>query len=353
MEQRALQRFESTIKSNFTRKNYKRDLDYFLKFYHKDSESILSIPDEKIQEMIEDYVLHLKNTTHSSTAISLFWGIKHFFLVNRKKIDWELIYKMLPQRQVKSGTKPWTTKQIQTLLTVAKSKRNKAFIHFLASTGCRIGIFDHDLTMKRLVDVGHGCKAVYFYAGYSDEYFSFLTPEASSFLGDYHQERKNNGEIFDDDTPIFRLTYQLGSTPAKQMNSACAKKITNRILNTSDIQRRKQGFASETQINHGFRKRFNTILKVAGVNYSIAEKLMGHKTGLDSVYFKPTVEECFNEFRKAIPELSIDDAIRLEEEIKNKDDQIHDLETDKDRRITNLEVMISELAKRLDSKIDS
>jgi len=89
---------------------------------------------------------------------------------------------------------------------------------------------------------------------------------------------------------------------------------------------------------------------MTGVNYSIAEKLMGHKTGLDSVYFKPTVEECFNEFRKAIPELSIDDAIRLEEEIKNKDDQIHDLETDKDRRLSNLEVMISELAKRLEAK---
>ncbi len=72
MNQRALQRFESTIKSEFTRKNYKRDLDYFLKFYHKDSKSILSIPDIKLQEMIEDYVLHLKNTTHSSTAISLF-----------------------------------------------------------------------------------------------------------------------------------------------------------------------------------------------------------------------------------------------------------------------------------------
>ena len=56
------------------------------------------------------------------------------------------------------------------------------------------------------------------------------------------------------------------------------------------------------------------------------------------------------EFRKSIPELSIDDSIRLEEEIKNKDDQIHDLETDKDRRITNLEMMISEIGKRLEDK---
>jgi len=353
MNQRTLQRFESTIKSEFTRKNYKRDLDYFLTFYHNDYESILSIPNDKLQEMIEDYIIHLKKTECSSTAVSLFWGVKHFFVINRKKIDWDIINKMLPQRQVMSGTKPWTTKHIQKLISYAKTKRNRAFIHFLASTGCRIGVFDHDLTMKRLIDVGHGCNVVYLYAGFNEEYFSFLTPEAVSFLEEYHQERKNNGEVFDDETPIFRLEYQFGSSPAKQMDSQCAKKITNRILKASGIQRKKQGHGSEIQINHGFRKRFNTILKMTSVNYSIAEKLMGHKTGLDSVYFKPTVEECFNEFRKAIPELSIDDAIRLEEEIKNKDDQIHDLETDKDRRLSNLEVMISELAKRLDSKIDS
>jgi len=89
---------------------------------------------------------------------------------------------------------------------------------------------------------------------------------------------------------------------------------------------------------------------MTGVNWSIAEKLIGHKTGLDTTYFKPSVEECFSEFRKAISELSIDDSIRYEEKIKNKDDQIHDLETDKDRRITNLEMMISEIAKRLEAK---
>ena len=204
--------------------------------------------------------------------------------------------------------------------------------------------------MKLFVDVGHGCKAVYLYAGFNEEYFSFLTPEALTFLEDYHQERKNDGEIFDDETPIFRLEYQLGPGPVKQMDSRCAMKITNRIIKASGIQRKKQGNAFEIQINHGFRKRFNTILKMTGVNYSIAEKLMGHKTGLDNVYFKPTVEECFKEFRKSIPELSIDDSIRLEEEIKNKDDQIHDLETDKDRRISNLEMMISEIAKRLEAK---
>jgi len=63
MNQRALQRFDETIHSEQTRKNYKRDLDLFLKFYRiTDYDSILSIPSEKAQEMVEDYLVHLKKT---------------------------------------------------------------------------------------------------------------------------------------------------------------------------------------------------------------------------------------------------------------------------------------------------
>ncbi len=351
MKQRALQRFESTIHSDQTRKNYKRHLDYFRKFFKiTDYDSILSIPSDEAQEMVEDYLVHLKNTKPANSATANIWGIKHFFVMNRIKLDWEIIRKMLPHREVKSGNKAWTTEHIQKLLTYSKTKRNRALIHFFASTGCRIGVFDHDLKMKHLSDVGYGCKKIEFYAGFNEEYFSFLIPEALSALEEYHEERKRDGEIFDDETPIFRLTYQLGSSLAKPMNSICAQKITDRVVKNSGIQRKKIGYASEIQINHGFRKRFSTILKMTGVNWSIAEKLIGHKTGLDSVYFKPSIEECFSEFRKAIPELSIDDSIRLEEEIKNKDDQIKELETDKDRRITNLEMMVSEIAKRLEAK---
>ena len=47
MNQRALQRFDSTIHSEQTRKNYKRDLNSFIKFNGiKDYDSILSIPSE-------------------------------------------------------------------------------------------------------------------------------------------------------------------------------------------------------------------------------------------------------------------------------------------------------------------
>ncbi len=62
----------------------------------------------------------------------------------------------------------------------------------------------------------------------------------------------------------------------------------------------------DVQADHGFRKRFNIILKIDNsVNYNIAEKLMGHKNGLDGVYFTPTISELFVEFKKVMYKLEI------------------------------------------------
>jgi len=62
----------------------------------------------------------------------------------------------------------------------------------------------------------------------------------------------------------------------------------------------------DVQADHGFRKRFNTILKMDnGVNYNMAEKLMGHRNGLDGVYFTPTLEELFTEFAKVMCKIEV------------------------------------------------
>ena len=44
---------------------------------------------------------------------------------------------------------------------------------------------------------------------------------------------------------------------------------------------------------------------------------MGHSVTvvLDNVYLDPTVKQLFNEFKKAIPELTIDDSVRKQAEL--------------------------------------
>ncbi len=59
--QRSLLLFENSIKSEATREKYLYYLSKFKDFYKlRDYDSVLQIPTEKLQEMVEDYVMDLK-----------------------------------------------------------------------------------------------------------------------------------------------------------------------------------------------------------------------------------------------------------------------------------------------------
>jgi len=97
------------------------------------------------------------------------------------------------------------------------------------------------------------------------------------------------------------------------------------------VERVKVGCRFDKALLYGFRKRFNTILKLDNdINSNIAEKLMAHKNGLDGTYLKPTKEQCFAEFVKAIPALTLDKSdmlqMKLDEFEKHRDDKFAVLE---------------------------
>lgn len=67
---------------------------------------------------------------------------------------------------------------------------------------------------------------------------------------------------------------------------------------------------------HGFRKFFTTQLVNSKVNPEIREMLLGHKIGLASSYYKPTSNEMMSEYEKAIDNLTIDPANRLQRKVE-------------------------------------
>jgi len=339
---RSLLLFEQSIKSPSTLKNYSDHLRRFLDFSNvEDCDSLVKLPHEKLQELIEDYVIHLKNKINPNSVPVMLQGIKQFFIMNRIPVHWEIINKMFPSKVKSSGTKHWSTEQIRSMLKTSNSIRNSAIIHFLASTGARIGVLDYPLQMKHLEEMDNGCRAIFLYPNTTDEYWTFLTPEANNALEDYFSERKQDGEKFFPESPVFRQTYRLAIEKPKPLQSAGARIIIYRIMNKARIQRTRINRNYDIQMDHGFRKRFNTIMKVNNeVNSNIAEKLLGHKNGLDGVYFKPTKEQCFAEFKKAIPELVIDRAEKLKIKNELQEEKIfkHEIETK-----TELELMKKEL----------
>ena len=342
---------EESNLANATKKEY----GYRLKqFFHnstiKSYEELIDTPSEELENILVSYCKFLltkvtQKSLSANTVPKMFKPIKFVLEVNYRENDvrWRPIEALFPPSVRRSGYKAWSTKQIQEMLEQCPNSRNKSLIHFMASIGGRVGIHEHALLMKHLVPMSSvnndnmDCYAVLLYAEEDesaeekdirdsskdmvsgDSYWAFLTPEATTSLKKYHNERKRCNEIFTDDTPIFRNEYSSlkPNDNISQLTKQAVFNIFLRCLGQTSIKRTMKGRRNDIQLMHGFRKRFNTIMKLENnVNPNIAEKILGHKNGLDSVYFVPTREQCFSEFLKAIPFLTISDDERMRLENK-------------------------------------
>ena len=307
---------------------------------------------EKITDALEEFVAELNKKLKKSAITTMLAGPELFFEMNRKIWHKKLVRKGIKNDEgVKGGREPATDEDIQSMLDVTKTVRDKAIIHFLSSTGSRpAGITDPILRMKHLVKMPSNCYAVKIYDESNEGYWSFLTPEARKALDKYFNWRKMiRREEFNEETPIFANFSKNAKNP--HMSEMTMRKIVERIIKKSAIKRIKNGSKYDKATFIMFRKRFNGKLKMENqVNSNIAEKLMAHKRGLDGTYLQPTKEECFEEFGKAIHVLTIDPTERQKQIIDQKEKKITEL-SKKDDKIQELARKLEEYQKRdLDDK---
>ena len=153
---------------------------------------------------------------------------------------------------------------------------------------------------------------------------------------------------------MFRSAYQMGYAKVVPMNMSSIKEVLRRLVLKAGLRANhvKIGKRYNKQLEHGFRKRFNTIMKTTpNMNISLAEKMMGHSVtvALDNVYLDPTIEQLFTEFKKAIPELIIDGEVRKQAQldIMTKENQILE-KTNKDNalRLEKVESWVAEQSKK-------
>ncbi|MCH8914740.1 MAG: site-specific integrase [Thaumarchaeota archaeon] len=266
---------------------------------------------------------------------------------------WSKINRLKPERVIRTGREAWKTDEIIKMLSFTSEIRTKTLIHFIASSGIRIGALE-DIKIRHIKQI-EDCKSVLVYEGALEEYVTFLTPEASSMFDDYVKKRETDGERINSVSPAFRSTYQLGFAKVRPASTDALKEVIRKLIIKSGlrINQVKTGERYNKQADHAFRKRWNTILKTTtGMNISLAEKMMGHSVTvvMDNVYLDPTVEQLFAEFRKAIPELTIDSTLRQEIEIIEKNQKITELQ-EKNQKIEELQKAQMEMKNRLD-KID-
>jgi len=301
-------RFNESIHSEYTRQNYHYHLKKFSDYVGINTyDELLSIGQQDLQSSLEGYLASLKSKTNPNSIPTMFLGIRHFFVMNRVPVDWEIIRKMYPKKTVQSGTRPWQKADIQKILGAAANARDRALVRFLASTGIRIGGIDHDLQICHTCLMPHGCTAVTIYAGSVDEYWAFLTPAASLELWGYVKKRAQDGESVNAQSPLFRNLYcRATARRVRQLRWSGARSLVYRLVLRAGVHRTLRGSRYDVQVGHGFRKYFNTTLKLnSNVNSNVAEKLMGHKNGLDGTYLRPDREQCFREFWKAVRDLEL------------------------------------------------
>jgi len=261
--------------------------------------------------------------------------------MNKKLFYKKILHKLLPSNDRPiSGNVAYTNDDILTMLSNTFKPRTKAIIHLLASTGIRPGAFDDTpLQMKHLEKI-EDCYSLKVYDESKEGYFAFLTPEAVDVLNQYFESRKLNGEKLTPESYIFH-TYNTKTKLNDYLSGDGVSGILKRLIKKAGIVRVRINTKNyDKAVNYGFRKRFNTILKLNNdVNSNIAEKLMAHKNGLDSRYLTPTREECFKEFKKAIADLTINPAKRQAKELELQQEKITNLNEKEDEvRWLHLEV---------------
>jgi len=224
-----------------------------MEFYKlQDHDSIIQIDKKELQRLVETYVIHLKRNIGPNSISTYTNPIKTFLEVNDIDLNWRKIRRLFPAMMKRSGSSAYQTSDVKRMIDVTPQIRNKAVIHFMASTGVRIGALC-ELKLRHIKDMPFGCKMVTIYEDSIEEYQTFLTPEAAKALDLYLEQRRHDNEPLNDDSPLFRERYLLGGVKLRAITTRALQAILIRAIVNSAIRGEKKNGRYSEQLAHGFR----------------------------------------------------------------------------------------------------
>ena len=115
--QRSLLIFENSIKSPASLRTYIYYVNDFISHFDlKDYDDLANTPQDKLQIMMEDYVMHLKKKINPNTISVPVSAMKSFLDCNDVELRWGKINRLKPRRIKKTGKEAWLTSEIVTML---------------------------------------------------------------------------------------------------------------------------------------------------------------------------------------------------------------------------------------------
>ncbi len=345
--------FLHAMKSSVTKKKYSRRLEMFFDF--------IKMPGENLEERCLTFVNSGKNNVNwvftnilkfvlsykeridkkeisGATLINYLKAIKLFCEMSDISINWKKITRGL------SRGKRYASDRIPTLEEIRKiveypDRRIKPIVYTMCSSGIRLGAWDY-LKWKHIIpiknDKGEVIAAkIRVYADDEEEYFSFISLEAYSFLKQWMNYRRDAGETITEESWLMRnlwdVTTPLGkglATVPIKLKSSEIKRLMERALYGQGIRIRLQEGKKrhEFQVDHGYRKFFKTRCELGGMKPINIEKLLSHSTGISDSYYRATEQELLDDYLKAMDSLTVDERNKLKKRIdkleeKNEDDK--------------------------------
>ena len=369
--------FIEAITSEETKEKYRYWFGLYLKFLKINLDDIYRLleQDKKIIEKdIISYVLYLKKekfafaTINTRLAAILLFYTMNDIVLNRKKIG-----KFQGEKIKAVKDRAYTKEEIQKIIENCDIKL-KVVISLMTSTGCRVGAIPKLKTSDLKYIEEHKLHQIIYYIGTKDEYYSFTTPECSKYIKEYFEYRTRSGEKLTNNSPLIRDTFEINDLPRIKSPRHLTKDTLVYYIRTIVIKAGlredvpiigeekeitskdlKKSSRKTVALNHGFRKFVHTKMTFAKVDIEIREILLGHSIGLSDAYYRPTPEQCLEEYLKVVDDLTINNEFRFSRQIQelqnknqDKDYVIKGKLQEKDEEIKGMKEQINEMDKKFE-----
>jgi integrase len=351
----AYSNFVDSFRNAASRRTYTYCLRYYMAFRKSDDlDSIVAadLENPKLAESrVKDFIITTKQQRKISEAYLnlMIASLRHFYNMNDVLLNWKKLskFRFIMEADSQKKDRAYTHEDIQKMLSVASTKI-KAMVLLLASSGMRVGAVP-SLKCRHLMNVplNEQIKQIQVYEGSKEEYITFCTPEATRAIDEYLQFRQRSGETLTEDSPLFRHDFDV-SDPFEAKNKVRRLKNTTAIASAFARLLEKAGVTMrQTMLEgqrpgtikkdvmrvHGLRKFANTQMIQSDMKGAAKEMLLGHSTGLDDKYYRPTSQQLLDEYLKAVDLLTINEENRLRKKVQEltpKSDEIEGLRTQLD-----------------------
>ena len=375
----AYENYITAIRDVTTKKKYAGQLEMFLNVHYdwsKTQQKRNLLPEKKFVKLVNDfadfivqdpnagknkikrYVMMLKQQIddkklNPNTARNRLKPIKTLLRANEIDFSWYLIDRMMP-KETKSTDRAYTREEIQKMIIHCEDITDKVIITGFSCAGFRLEAWDYftwsDVVFFKNEDGTYKGGALRIYHGDAEEYWTHITPEFCKLLDLYKVYWKSKFMAFPlPSDPLLaqeRLPY-----PARLKAGGVSRrvrKVVEHLGLRNEMIPGKQRY--QVQLDHGFRKYFNTMLRRAKVDFADKEDMMGHKVALESSYerYEEADFERFAEYEKAIPFLTIDNSERQQAELDKLKKETTDLKF-ANKSLQEQKIQIDNLEKKVEN----